>query len=180
MAEVEEKVEKTTKPRAPRAKKVEAEVKVEEVSVEKKVEKKPAVKKATKKAPKAQEFAGTGRRKCSIARVRVTTGTGSIKVNGQELKDYFNLDTLVTIVKQPLVLTETEGNVDVVASIIGGGKAGQAGALRHGIARALVEFRPELRAEIKKAGLLTRDARRKERKKYGLKKARRAPQFSKR
>ena len=143
------------------------------------VEKK-TVKKTTKSKAKAQEFLGTGRRKCSVARVRLTTGSGKIVVNDAELKEYFDLDTLITIVKQPLVLTETTENVDIVANIYGGGKAGQAGALRHGIARALVEFRPELRAEIKKAGFLTRDARKKERKKYGLKKARRAPQFSKR
>ena len=143
------------------------------------VEKK-TVKKTTKSKAKAQEFLGTGRRKCSVARVRLTTGSGKIVVNGSELKEYFDLDTLITIVKQPLVLTETTENVDIIANIYGGGKAGQAGALRHGITRALVEFRPELRAELKKAGFLTRDARKKERKKYGLKKARRAPQFSKR
>lgn len=134
----------------------------------------------TTKAAKAQQFQGTGRRKCSVARVRVTTGTGSIKVNGVDLDQYFELDTLKTIVKQPLVLTETLTTVDVVATLNGGGKAGQAGALRHGITRALIEFRPELRPELKKAGFVTRDARKKERKKYGLKKARRAPQFSKR
>lgn len=145
--------------------------------VEKKV-KKPAAKKSTK--VKAQEFLGTGRRKCSIARVRITTGTGSIVVNGKTLDEYFDLETLKTIVKQPLVLTETLGNVDVVVNIYGGGKTGQAGAIRHGITRALIEFRPELRDELKKAGFVTRDARKKERKKYGLKKARRAPQFSKR
>ena len=144
------------------------------------VEKKTVKKTASKAKAKAQEFLGTGRRKCSVARVRLTTGSGKIVVNDQELNEYFDLDTLITIVKQPLVLTETVENVDIIANIYGGGKAGQAGALRHGIARALVEFRPELRAEIKKAGFLTRDARKKERKKYGLKKARRAPQFSKR
>lgn len=144
------------------------------------VEKK-TVKKTTKKATaKAQEFLGTGKRKCSVARVRLTTGSGNITVNGVELNKYFDLDTLITIVKQPLVLTETESSVDVIANIYGGGKAGQAGALRHGITRALMEFRPELRPELKKAGFVTRDARKKERKKYGLKKARRAPQFSKR
>lgn len=141
----------------------------------------------TTKAPKAkvvkgkaQVFQGTGRRKCSVARIRLVAGTGSILVNDQDLKTYFNLDTLVSLVKQPLVLTETLNNVDVTANIYGGGKAGQAGALRHGITRALIEYRPELRAELKKAGLVTRDARKKERKKYGLHKARRAPQFSKR
>lgn len=173
----EEVVEK--KVRTPRTKKVAdtAEKEVKEVKATKTVKKAPA--KAKTKA-KAQEFLGTGRRKCSVARVRLTTGTGSIKVNGEELKDYFDLDTLITIVKQPLVLTETEGNVDIAANIYGGGKAGQAGALRHGITRALMEYRPELRAELKKAGFVTRDARKKERKKYGLHKARKAPQFSKR
>ena len=147
--------------------------------VEKKTVKKTTAKKATKTA-KAQEFLGTGRRKCSVARVRITVGTGSIVVNDVELDKYFDLETLKTIVKQPLVLTETLGNVDVVVNVYGGGKTGQAGAIRHGITRALIEFRPELRADLKKAGFVTRDARKKERKKYGLKKARRAPQFSKR
>lgn len=148
--------------------------------VEKKV-RKTTTKKTTKTAKvKAQEFLGTGRRKCSVARVRVTTGTGAIVVNGVELDKYFDLETLKTIVKQPLVLTETLNNVDVVVNVYGGGKTGQAGAIRHGITRALIEFRPELRADLKKAGFVTRDARKKERKKYGLKKARRAPQFSKR
>ena len=134
--------------------------------------------KATK--AKAQEFLGTGKRKCSVARVRISVGSGKITVNGLDIEKYFDLDTLKTIVKQPLVLTETLNSVDVTANIYGGGKAGQAGALRHGITRALIEFRPELRPELKKAGFVTRDARKKERKKYGLKKARRAPQFSKR
>lgn len=129
---------------------------------------------------KAQEFLGTGRRKCSVARVRITTGAGKITINDKDIEEYFDLDTLKFIVKQPLVLTETINNVDVVVNIYGGGKAGQAGAIRHGITRALIEFRPELRADLKKAGFVTRDARKKERKKYGLKKARRAPQFSKR
>ena len=143
------------------------------------VEKK--VRKTTKKTTaKAQEFLGTGRRKCSVARVRITTGSGKIEINGKDIEEYFELETLKTIVKQPLVLTETLNNVDVVVNIYGGGKTGQAGAIRHGITRALIEFRPELRPELKKAGFVTRDARKKERKKYGLKKARRAPQFSKR
>ena len=143
------------------------------------VEKK--VRKTTKKATaKAQEFLGTGRRKCSVARVRIAVGTGKITINEQDINEYFELETLKTIVKQPLVLTETLNNVDVVVNIYGGGKSGQAGAIRHGITRALMEFRPELRADLKKAGFVTRDARKKERKKYGLKKARRAPQFSKR
>jgi len=149
--------------------------------VEKKVAKKPAAKKTTKKvAAKAQEFLGTGRRKCSVARVRVTTGSGNITINDKTIDEYFDLETLKTIVRQPLVLTETINSVDVVVNIYGGGKTGQAGAIRHGITRALIEFRPELRPELKKAGFVTRDARKKERKKYGLKKARRAPQFSKR
>ena len=149
--------------------------------VEKKTTKKPAAKKTTKKAAaKAQEFLGTGRRKCSVARVRVTTGSGNITINDKTIDEYFDLETLKTIVRQPLVLTETLNTVDVVVNIYGGGKTGQAGAIRHGITRALIEFRPELRSELKKAGFVTRDARKKERKKYGLKKARRAPQFSKR
>ena len=152
---------------------------MEEIIEEKKVAKKTTAKKATK-AAKAQEFLGTGRRKCSVARVRITTGSGSIKINDQTIDEYFELETLKTIVRQPLVLTETLNSVDVIVNIYGGGKAGQAGAIRHGIARALNDFRPELRAELKKAGFLTRDARKKERKKYGLKKARKAPQFSKR
>ena len=145
---------------------------------ETKVVKKSTKSKASKS--KAQEFLGTGRRKCSVARVRITTGGGEITVNGVKLDEYFDIDTLKAIVRQPLVLTDTINSVDIVANIYGGGKSGQAGALRHGIARALIEFRPELRPELKKAGLVTRDARKKERKKYGLKKARKAPQFSKR
>ena len=136
--------------------------------------------KATKAKAKAQEFLGTGKRKCSVARVRITTGSGAITVNGVSVDKYFDLDTHIAVVKQPLVLTETASSVDVVVNIYGGGKAGQAGAIRHGITRALMEFRPELRPELKKAGFVTRDARKKERKKYGLKAARRAPQFSKR
>ena len=143
--------------------------------VEKKVRKT-----ASKKVAKAQEFLGTGRRKCSVARVRISVGTGKIVINDKEIDEYFELETLKTIVKQPLVLTETVNSVDIVVNIYGGGKTGQAGAIRHGITRALMEFRPELRPELKKAGFVTRDARKKERKKYGLKKARRAPQFSKR
>ena len=150
--------------------------------VEKKVAKKTTKAKAPAKTAKvkAQEFLGTGRRKCSVARVRISVGTGKITINDQDIDKYFELETLKTIVRQPLVLTETTNNVDVVVNIYGGGKSGQAGAIRHGITRALMEFRPELRADLKKAGFVTRDARKKERKKYGLKKARRAPQFSKR
>ena len=123
---------------------------------------------------------GTGRRKSSVARVRLYEGgTGSITINGRDIDDYFGLDTLKLITRQPLALTDTLGKVDVVATVAGGGVTGQAGALRHGIARALLEINPDFRGALKKAGFLTRDPRMKERKKYGLKAARRAPQFSK-
>ena len=126
-------------------------------------------------------FLGTGRRKSSIARVRLTDGTGKITVNGKDLNEYFGEETLRVIVKQPLTVTNTEGKYDVVAKVVGGGFSGQAGAVRHGIARALNEAnREEYRPILKSNGLLTRDSRMKERKKYGLKKARKAPQFSKR
>ena len=125
-------------------------------------------------------FAGTGRRKTSVARVRLYNGTGNITVNGREISDYFGLDTLKYIVNQPLELTNTTGKFDVVVNVQGGGIAGQAGAIRHGISRALLLYDENLRAELKKAGFLTRDPRMTERKKYGLKAARRAPQFSKR
>lgn len=197
VAEEVKETKKTTKPataeKKPATKKAEVKTEVKtkakvETKAETKVEAKAEVKVAKKPAnkvkkpvkAKAQEFLGTGKRKCSVARVRLTTGSGNIVVNGEKLDEYFDLDTLITIVKQPLVLTETENSVDVTANIYGGGKSGQAGALRHGITRALIEFRPELRAELKKAGFVTRDARKKERKKYGLHKARKAPQFSKR
>ena len=124
---------------------------------------------------------GTGRRKSSVARVRVyENGTGSIIINGREIDDYFGLETLKLIVRQPLVTTGLVDKVDVVVSVCGGGVSGQAGAIRHGIARALLTVNPEYRASLKAAGFLTRDPRMKERKKYGLKAARRAPQFSKR
>ncbi|CAN5285119.1 30S ribosomal protein S9 [soil metagenome] len=122
----------------------------------------------------------TGRRKTSVARVRVVAGSGTFRLNGRGLQDYFPVDTLQAIVTEPFRVTETEGQFDVVASLHGGGVTGQAGALRHGIARALEAEDPQWRAPLKKAGLLTRDAREKERKKYGLKKARKAPQYSKR
>ena len=125
-------------------------------------------------------FAGTGRRKTSVARVRLYNGTGVITVNGREINDYFGLDTLKYIVNQPLELTNTTGKFDVVINVQGGGIAGQAGAIRHGISRALLLYDENLRPELKKAGFLTRDPRMKERKKYGLKAARRAPQVSKR
>jgi len=124
---------------------------------------------------------GTGRRKSSVARVRVfENGTGSITINGRDIDDYFGLDTLKLIVRQPLVLTETVGKVDIVCTVEGGGVSGQAGAIRHGISRALLQLNAEFRPALKAAGFLTRDPRMKERKKYGLKAARRAPQFSKR
>ena len=131
---------------------------------------------------KKKYFYGTGRRKSSVARVRVyENGTGSIIVNGRDIDEYFGLDTLKLIVRQPLVTTDLLGKVDIVVSVAGGGVSGQAGAIRHGISRALLQYDSEnLRATLKKAGFLTRDPRMKERKKYGLKKARRAPQFSKR
>ena len=125
-------------------------------------------------------YYGTGTRKSSVARVRVYQGTGSITINGRSIDDYFGLDTLKLIVRQPLALTESEGKFDIVCTVAGGGVTGQAGAIRHGLSRALLKFDPELRPVLKKAGFLTRDPRMKERKKYGLKAARRAPQFSKR
>ncbi|MBQ3150516.1 MAG: 30S ribosomal protein S9 [Clostridia bacterium] len=125
-------------------------------------------------------FYGTGRRKKSVARVRVYAGTGKITINGRDIDDYFGLDTLKLIVRQPLNLTGTEGNFDIVCNVGGGGVTGQAGAIRHGLSRALLQYNEELRGTLKKAGFLTRDPRMKERKKYGLKGARRAPQFSKR
>ena len=125
-------------------------------------------------------FYGTGRRKHSVARVRVYNGTGKVTINGRDINDYFGLETLKLLVNSPLVLTENEGKFDVVVNVVGGGCAGQAGAIRRGLSRALLQFNPELRPVLKKAGFLTRDPRMKERKKYGLKAARRAPQFSKR
>lgn len=130
---------------------------------------------------KKKYFYGTGRRKSSVARVRVyENGTGSIIVNGRDIDDYFGMETLKVIAKQPLTLTGTTDTFDVIVNVYGGGFTGQAGAIRHGIARALLEADANLRPELKKAGYLTRDPRMTERKKYGLKKARRAPQFSKR
>lgn len=124
---------------------------------------------------------GTGRRKSSVARVRLFPGgTGSITINGRDIDDYFGLETLKMVVRQPLVTTDTVGKVDIVATVAGGGVSGQAGALRHGISRALLSVNEEFRPALKAAGFLTRDPRMKERKKYGLKAARRAPQFSKR
>lgn len=126
------------------------------------------------------QYYGTGRRKKAVARVRLVPGEGKITINGRDIDDYFGMETLKLIVRQPLVLTGTLNKFDVIASVKGGGFTGQAGAIRHGISRALLEADRELRPVLKKAGFLTRDPRMKERKKYGLKKARRAPQFSKR
>ena len=126
------------------------------------------------------KFYGTGRRKSSIARVYLVPGTGNITINKRDIDEYFGLETLKVIVRQPLVATETEGKFDVLVNVQGGGYTGQAGAIRHGISRALLEADNEYRPALKVAGFLTRDPRMKERKKYGLKAARRAPQFSKR
>ena len=130
---------------------------------------------------KKKFFYGTGRRKSSVARVRVyENGTGSVIINGRDINDYFGLETLKLVVNQPLVAADLVGKVDLVVSVTGGGVSGQAGAIRHGLSRALVTLNPEYRATLKAAGFMTRDPRMKERKKYGLKAARRAPQFSKR
>ena len=125
-------------------------------------------------------YSATGRRKSSVARVRLVPGEGKIVINGRELTNYFGLKTLELIVNQPLGITETKGKCDVLVNVMGGGIAGQAGAIRHGIARALLDVDAEYRPALKKAGFLTRDPREKERRKYGLKKARKASQFSKR
>ena len=124
-------------------------------------------------------FYGTGRRKSSVARVRLYQGSGNITINGRGIDDYFGLETLKLIVRQPLALTDSLEKFDIVCNVNGGGFSGQAGAVRHGIARALLQYDESLRPVLKKAGFLTRDPRMKERKKYGLKAARRAPQFSK-
>jgi small subunit ribosomal protein S9 len=123
---------------------------------------------------------GTGRRKNSVARVRIYPGTGSITINGRDIDDYFGLETLKLIVRQPFAVTNTLGRFDIIATVTGGGVSGQAGAIRHGLARALLQTGDDFRPVLKKTGFLTRDPRMKERKKYGLKAARRAPQFSKR
>ncbi|SHI97420.1 30S ribosomal protein S9 [Thermoclostridium caenicola] len=126
------------------------------------------------------QYYGTGRRKKSVARVRLVPGNGNFTINDRNIDDYFGLETLKVICNQPLVLTETVGKFDVLVNVKGGGFTGQAGAIRHGVARALLKVDEAYRSALKKAGFLTRDPRMKERKKYGLKKARRAPQFSKR
>ena len=125
-------------------------------------------------------FYGTGRRKSSVARVRLLPGTGNVTINGRTMDEYFGLETLRMLVRQPLELTGTWGKYDVIVNVVGGGVSGQAGAIRHGITRALIESDENLKGVLKKAGFVTRDPRMKERKKYGLKAARRAPQFSKR
>ena len=125
-------------------------------------------------------FYGTGRRKNSVARVRVYNGTGKITINDRDIDDYFGLETLKLVVRQPLALTGLDNKFDIVVRVSGGGVSGQAGAIRHGLSRALLVYDENLRPELKRAGFLTRDPRMKERKKYGLKAARRAPQFSKR
>lgn len=130
--------------------------------------------------PKKPYFYGTGRRKSSVARVRLVPGSGAVTINKRDIDDYFGLETLKLIVRQPFGVTGTEGRFDVIVSVTGGGVSGQAGAIRHGVARALLQANEEYRGVLKKAGLLTRDPRMKERKKYGLKAARRASQFSKR
>ena len=126
------------------------------------------------------QYQAVGRRKKAIARVRLIPGEGKIVINGRDIDNYFGLETLKMTVRQPLALTALEGRYDVLVNVYGGGLAGQAGAIRHGVSRALIKADPELRPAVKKAGFLTRDPRMKERKKYGLKAARRAPQFSKR
>ena len=126
------------------------------------------------------QYIGTGRRKKSIARVRIVPGTGKVTINKRDIENYFGLETLRMIVNQPLVLTATKDKFDVLVNVHGGGFTGQAGAIRHGITRALIKADEALKPELKKAGFVTRDPRMKERKKYGLKKARKSPQFSKR
>lgn len=148
--------------------------------VEVKEVKKPLVRLHKKSKVKPVCKISTGRRKDAVARVRLVSGTGKITINGRDIDDYFNLETLKLIVRQPLVLTDTNDKYDVIANVYGGGYTGQTGAIRHGIARALVKENEIYKAELKKAGFLSRDSRMKERKKYGLKKARKAPQFSKR
>ena len=130
--------------------------------------------------PKVAYHYGTGRRKHSVSRVRLVPGTGNITINGRSIDDYFGLETLKLIVNQPFGVTGTTGKFDIVANVAGGGISGQAGAIRHGVARALLSADANYRPALKAAGFLTRDPRMKERKKYGLKAARRAPQFSKR
>ena len=132
------------------------------------------------KASKAARYYGTGRRKSSVARVYLVPGTGKVTINKRDIEDYFGLNTLKMVVRQPLELVQTADKFDIICTVRGGGLTGQAGAIRHGVSRALLKADEEYRPALKKAGFLTRDPRMKERKKYGLKAARRAPQFSKR
>lgn len=127
-----------------------------------------------------EQYRGTGRRKTSVAQVRLLPGTGNITINGKNIDDYFDYETLRVLAKEPLDIVEVSDQYDAIIKVHGGGFTGQAGAIRHGIARALLEVNQEFRPSLKKAGMLTRDPRMKERKKYGLKKARKSPQFSKR
>ena len=127
-----------------------------------------------------QKYIGTGRRKTSVARVYLVSGTGKFTINKRDIEEYFDFDTLRTIAKSPLIHTENEGKFDVYVNVHGGGTTGQAGAIRHGIARALLQYDEDMRSSLKREGYLTRDSRKVERKKYGLKKARKSPQFSKR
>ena len=178
--EVKEKKTRTTKAKATKAEEVKTEEVKAEVAQEVVEEKKPARKPRAKKVASKKQNQTTGRRKRAVARIILTEGTGNIIVNDKQLAEYFMLPTLVQIVKQPLVLLNVEGKYDVKVNVYGSGLSGQAGAVRHAIARALVKDNETFKAELKKAGFLTRDARAKERKKPGLKKARKASQFSKR
>ena len=171
-----EEVKEVKKPRT-RTAKVEKPAEKVETPVAKPVQRR--AKSGKKSNPNT--YIATGRRKDAVARVRlIANGTGKITINDRDIDDYFMLDTLKLIVRQPLKLTDTDGKYDIVANVYGGGYTGQTGAIRHGIARALVKENETYKAELKKAGFLSRDSRMKERKKYGLKKARKAPQFSKR
>ena len=170
--EVKEKATKTVK-KAP-AKKVEKEVAEKVAAPVKRV-------RTTKKKGTSGQYIATGRRKDAVARVRlIANGTGKITINNRDINEYLLLDTLKLVVRQPLTLTETQDKYDVIANVFGGGYTGQTGAIRQGIAKALVKENEAFKPELKKAGFLSRDSRMKERKKYGLKKARKAPQFSKR
>ena len=171
----EKKTVATKKAPAPKkAEKVEVAEKVETVAV------KPVKKAKSAKRGIPSGYIATGKRKDSVARVRLVPGTGKITINGRDIDNYFMLETLKLVVRQPLVLTETQTKFDVIANVFGGGYTGQTGAIRQGIAKALVKESETYKPELKKAGFLSRDSRMKERKKYGLKKARKAPQFSKR
>jgi len=155
--------------------------KTTEVETEEVVVKKPVRKPRASKKGVAGQYIATGRRKDAVARVRLfANGTGKITINGRNIDDYFMLDTLKFVVRQPLTLTETANKYDVIVNVFGGGYTGQTGAIRQAIAKALVKENEQFKPELKKAGFLARDSRMKERKKYGLKKARKAPQFSKR